>query len=31
LLLFVVNKALAKTPLMVQKHPYLDESVHHHY
>jgi hypothetical protein len=31
LLLYVIHRALAKTPLMVQKHPYLDESVHHHY
>ena len=31
LLIFVVHRALAKAPLMVQKHPYLDESVHHHY
>lgn len=31
LLIFVVHRALAKAPLMVQKHPYLDESLHHHY
>ena len=31
LMLFVVHKALAKRPLMVAKHPYLDESLHHHY
>lgn len=31
LMLFVVHKALAKRPLMVEKHPYLDESLHHHY
>lgn len=31
LLLFVVHRSLAKRPLMIQKHPYLDESVHHHY
>lgn len=31
LLLFVVHKSLAKRPLMIQKHPYLDESIHHHY
>jgi hypothetical protein len=31
LLLFVVHKSLSKRPLMVQKHPYLDESLHHHY
>lgn len=30
LLLFVVHSALAKRPLMVEKHPYLDESLHHH-
>ena len=29
LLIFVVHKSLAKAPLMVQKHPYLDESMHH--
>lgn len=31
LILFVVHRALTKRPLMVAKHPYLDESVHHHY
>lgn len=31
LLLFTVNRALAKAPLMVQKHPFLDEAIHHHY
>ncbi len=31
LLLFVIHRALTKAPLMVQKHPYLDESLHHHY
>lgn len=30
LLLFVVHSALAKRPLMVEKHPYLEESLHHH-
>jgi hypothetical protein len=30
LLLFVVHSALAKAPLMVTQHPYLDESIHHH-
>ncbi len=30
LLLFVVHNALAKAPLMVEKHPYLEESIHHH-
>lgn len=30
LLLFVVHRALTKAPLMVQKHPYLDETLHHH-
>lgn len=29
LLLYTVHSALAKRPLMVQKHPYLDESLHH--
>ncbi len=29
LLLFVINKALTKAPLMIQQHPYLDESIHH--
>ena len=31
LLIFVVHKSLAKAPLMVQKHPYLDESLHHNF
>lgn len=31
LMLFVIHRALTKAPLMVQKHPYLDESLHHHY
>jgi hypothetical protein len=31
LMLFVIHSALAKRPLMVQQHPYLDESLHHHY
>ncbi len=31
LLLFVVNRALSKAPLMVQKHPYLEETIHHHF
>ena len=30
LLLFVVHRALAKAPLLVQKHPYLGETLHHH-
>lgn len=30
LLLFVVHRALTKAPLMIQKHPYLDETLHHH-
>jgi hypothetical protein len=30
LMLFVIHRALAKSPLMVQQHPYLDESIHHH-
>jgi hypothetical protein len=30
LLLFVVHRALSKAPLMIQKHPYLDETLHHH-
>lgn len=30
LLLFVVHSSLAKRSLMVEKHPYLDESLHHH-
>ncbi|MDF2438742.1 MAG: hypothetical protein K0Q95_3118 [Bacteroidota bacterium] len=28
-LLFMIHRALAKAPLMVQKHPYLDETLHH--
>ncbi|MFL5764960.1 MAG: quinol:cytochrome C oxidoreductase [Bacteroidia bacterium] len=31
LMLYVIHSALAKRPLMIQKHPYLDESLHHHY
>ena len=31
LLIFVVHRALAKAPLTVQKHPYLEESLHHQY
>lgn len=31
LLLFTINRALTKAPLMVQKHPYLDETIHHHF
>jgi hypothetical protein len=30
LLLFVVHSSLAKRPLVVSQHPYLDESLHHH-
>lgn len=30
LLLFVVHRSLAKAPLLVQKHPYLGETLHHH-
>ena len=30
LILFVIHSTLAKRPLMVQQHPYLDESMHHH-
>ncbi len=30
LFIFVVFKALAKAPLMVKHHPYLEESIHHH-
>ena len=30
LMLFVINKALTKRSLMIEKHPYLDESLHHH-
>ncbi len=29
LFIFVVTRALAKAPLMVKNHPYLDESLHH--
>jgi hypothetical protein len=29
LLLFTVHRALAKAPLVVQKHPYLEETIHH--
>jgi hypothetical protein len=29
-ILYVVHSTLAKRPLMVQKHPYLDETLHHH-
>lgn len=29
LLLFVIHRALTKAPLMIQKHPYLDETLHH--
>lgn len=31
LMIYVVNAALTKRPLMIQKHPYLDESLHHHF
>ena len=31
LMLFIVHRALSKRSLMVEKHPYLDESIHHHY
>jgi hypothetical protein len=31
LMLFVVHRALSKRSLMVEKHPYLNESMHHHY
>jgi hypothetical protein len=31
LFLFVVHRTLTKAPLMIQKDPYLDESIHHHY
>ncbi len=31
LLIFVIHKSLTKAPLSVQKHPYLEESVHHNY
>jgi hypothetical protein len=30
LMLFVIHRALAKRPLMVEKHPYLEETIHHH-
>jgi hypothetical protein len=30
LLLFVVHRALAKAPLEIKNHPYIDESLHHH-
>ncbi len=30
LLLFVIHKGLAKRPLMIEKHPYMEESLHHH-
>jgi hypothetical protein len=30
LMLYVIHSSLAKRPLMIQKHPYLDESLHHH-
>lgn len=30
LLLFTVHKTLAKRPLMVEKHPYMEETLHHH-
>ena len=30
LVLFVIHSALAKRPLMVKQHPYLEESIHHH-
>jgi hypothetical protein len=30
LLLFTIHRTLAKRPLMVQKHPYLEETLHHH-
>lgn len=29
-LLYTVHSSLAKRPLMVKQHPYLDESLHHH-
>jgi hypothetical protein len=31
LFIFVVLRALTKAPLVVQKHPYLEESIHHHF
>jgi hypothetical protein len=30
LMLFVIHRALAKRSLMVEKHPYLEETLHHH-
>ena len=30
LMLFVVHRALTKAPLMIQKHPYMEETLHHH-
>lgn len=30
LMLYVIHSSLAKRSLIVQKHPYLDESLHHH-
>ena len=30
LMLYVIHSSLAKRSLMIQKHPYLDESLHHH-
>jgi hypothetical protein len=29
-LLFTIHRALAKRPLMVKQHPYLEETLHHH-
>lgn len=31
LFLFVVQNALAKAPMVVKQHPFLEESLHHHY
>lgn len=31
LFVFVVLNSLSKAPLVVKNHPYLDESIHHHY
>lgn len=31
LILFVIHRALTKAPLMIKSHPYLDESIHHHF
>ncbi|OFY82429.1 MAG: quinol:cytochrome C oxidoreductase [Bacteroidetes bacterium RIFCSPLOWO2_12_FULL_35_15] len=31
LILFVIHRALTKAPLMIKNHPYLDESIHHHF